>query len=333
MRKAADEAREREAETRKLLEGSERIGREMEDQLADRDARLRELAVKLDAIETERDRQKQAELARLAGLGDERDEREREVEKMTDLETRVEGLVKSEAGTKSTLERLAREWETKFAAKEGENESLRERMAAAAKAAEEERQELTRQLDQLRNAGQALCETYEERIADIEVGRLEAVELAENLQSELEQVRTARAASPGSPSGRLSSSQVARTSAADVIDAESAKAEVEHLRSKLGAMEEQLEEARAAVEAEVEEAQRRKTKSSDIEQGLRSEIKSLKETVGECKASFVFCDSACSIRLWQSDSQRPSQRSPLASKSSKRRCSTRRSDWKRNAPN
>lgn len=285
LKRAADEAKQRENEVRALLEGSERIGREMEDRLAEKERRLKEAEERVHTLEQERNREKERELARMAGVGEE--DKEQDARRILELEAKIEELVKAEATTKASTERLSREWETKFAAKEGENESLRERMAAAAKDAEEERADLNQQLDQLRGAGQALCETYEERIAEIELSRLESVELAESLQDQLANLngggglRAGSPSSPTSPTSRLSSSHNSRTSAADVINAESAQAELEHLQSKVGSLEEQLEETKMHLEAEIADSKRRRTKHGETEQTLKKEIKNLRESIGE----------------------------------------------------
>lgn len=275
------EGREREVETRKLLQGSERLGREMEDKLAERERKLKEAEMRIVALEKERERDKEREMMRMAGG----DDREKDAIKLVELETRLEELLLAESTSKAVAERLTREWETKCAAKEGENESLRERLAAAVKAAEEEQADLTQQLEQLRSAGQALCETYEERIADIEVNRLESLELAETLQLELDQLknggRTDTDASASPATARLRQSLSTTTSAADVIDAESAKADLEHLRTKVNMLEEQLEDTRDQLETEIDDAKKRRVKTNEAETNLKKEIKTLKETVGE----------------------------------------------------
>ncbi|KAK4054107.1 hypothetical protein OIV83_001132 [Microbotryomycetes sp. JL201] len=275
LRKAVDEANERELATRKMLEGSERLGREMEDSLAERDAKLRELSVLVEALQAQTKKQQEQELARAAGLEQEEAD---DKKKIIELEQKLVEVVRNEASTKATLDRLRKEWENKFAAKESENESLRERMSLAVKNGEDERLELTRQLDQLRSAGQALCETYEERIADIENGRLEALERVDNLQQQLEQARNDRM-DPATDKLSLSSSQIATTSAADIIDAENAKAEADHLRAKLVNLEEQLEATKMQLESESERAEKIKVKGVDMEQSLRRDVDALKKTL------------------------------------------------------
>ncbi|KAM0789615.1 hypothetical protein ACM66B_000421 [Microbotryomycetes sp. NB124-2] len=285
LRKAVDEANERELSTRKMLEGSERLGREMEDKLADSERKIKELSLKVEALQSDKARREEIELAKVEGM---EKEEMNDKKKVVELSQRLDELSSSEASTKSTLDRLSKEWDHKFRAKESENESLRERMTLAVKNGEDERIELTRQLDQLRSAGQALCETYEERIADVENGRLEALESVERLQQQLEQARTERedVLSNGDRGGgqlSLSSSQIATTSAADIINAENAKAETDHLRAKLVNLEEHFEATKVQLETELDRSQKSKAKSSEVEQSLKQDIESLKNTVDELK--------------------------------------------------
>lgn len=286
LRTQLAEGAEREKSVRKLLEGSESLGREMEDRLAERSDQLKERDERIVLLEKERERERIREEERLAGVGEEEGAKEKELARLRELEDRIDELLRNETTSKAATDKLTREYETKFAAKEVEAESLRERMAAAIKDAEEERLDLNRQLDQLRGAGQALCETYEERIADIELSRLEAVDLAESLQEQLERARglsatSSRPGSPASPTSRLSSSHASsHTSAADVINAENALADLEHSRSKVATLEEQLEEARMHLEAEMSDSKRRRGKHAENEQLLKKEIKTLKEAIG-----------------------------------------------------
>ena len=175
MRKALEEAREtreKEGEVRRLLEGSERVGREMEDKLGEKEHELKEVRERLAGLEREKEREKERELQRVAGIGDEEGAKEREQLRLRELEDRVEDAARSEASIKVTAEKQAREWENKFAARQSELEAVRERMAQATKEADEERLDLNSQIEKLRAAGQALCETYEDRVADAEeIGR------------------------------------------------------------------------------------------------------------------------------------------------------------------
>ncbi|GAA6022674.1 hypothetical protein JCM11491_000560 [Sporobolomyces phaffii] len=278
LRRELDELRRREEDTRTLLEGSEHLGREMEDRLeekerllAARDETIRALKAEAEAEAETRNRSEPVSETR-GGDGDESirfEARVAELEREVELQTQLAAKVKLEAARKS-------------AAKEAELESLRERIAASSKEHEDERLDLNQQVDKLRHAGQALCETYEEKIAEIELARLEAVELAETLQAQLEAGPGPRR-SPSSSSLLLprsaSTNLAASTSHAAAIDAETALAEADHLRSKVAQLEEQLEDARTSLELELEEARDRRYKVGESEQALKGEIKHLKEIV------------------------------------------------------
>jgi CAP-Gly domain-containing linker protein 1 len=289
------ETTEREKEVRKLLEGSERLGREMEDKLADKDDEIKSLYKKLRGVEEEREVDRAAEAQRVAGLGDEEVEKDRERSRVGLLEARIVELEMKESEMATTATRISSESESKLAARERELEGLRERMEATAQEVAEEQLDLKRQIDNLRSAGQALCETYEERIADIETSRLEALEVVDALTAEI--ARTASSHDLGSanssPSDRYStrSDTTGHTSAADVIDAENEKADLEHLRAKVENLEELLEETKMHLEAEVEDTKRRRQKSGEVELVLKKEIKTLKETIGAFNSLFpsVYC--------------------------------------------
>ncbi|GJN91450.1 hypothetical protein Rhopal_004473-T1 [Rhodotorula paludigena] len=262
MRRELVDARAREGEIRQLLEGSEKLGREMEDRLLEKSERIKALEEQLALAEAERQRAKAAEDERLAGVQGEEGDRERDKARLRELEAALEAQ-------KAALDKVKLEDKHKSAAKEAEVESLRERLEQAAKAHDDERADLTAQVDKLRTAGQALCETYEERIAEIELARLEEAERAEALQARLD------TAGSSAPPVDLSAS----VSAAQAIDAESARADIAHLRGKVSTLEEQLEDARMQLEQEVTDARERRTKTGEVEQLLKGEIKQLKQAV------------------------------------------------------
>ncbi|GAA6064507.1 hypothetical protein JCM10212_004868 [Sporobolomyces blumeae] len=275
LRRELDEIKHREEETRVLLEGSEKMGREMEDQLEDKTRALEEAEERIVKLEAEtrrlREREEERQAGTAAGSEDETKLRETE-EKVVSLERQLEQQTQQLAKTKL-------EFQHKSAAKEGEIESLRERVERMAKEHLEERADLNVQIDKLRTAGQALCETYEEKIAEIELARLEALELAETLQAQQSNASaTSRSSSPTlrrSPSTNLAAS----SASAAAIDAENAQADLEHLRSRVAQLEEQLEDARHHLEQEVALASERRSKTGEVEAGLRSEIKQLKEVL------------------------------------------------------
>lgn len=264
MKRELEDTKRREEETRALLEGSEQLGREMEDRLEEKNRILEEQEERLRSLLEEKEK-----TIPIVEAGDDSELRARIVE----LETQVDQQL-------SQISKNKLESSHKSAAKEAEVESLRERLAQATKEHEDERLDLNQQIDKLRNAGQALCETYEEKIAEIELARLEAVELVETLQAQ--QGSSSRSSSPPSSIHRsVSTNLSASASHAAAIDAETALAEADHLRSKVAQLEEQLEDARASLELELEEARERKYKSGESEQTLRAEIKQLKEVIGE----------------------------------------------------
>ncbi|BGO92430.1 hypothetical protein NBRC10512_007512 [Rhodotorula toruloides] len=277
LRTQVEEARQREAEIRQLLEGSEKLGREMEDRLTEKNNRIKQLEERVAQMDQEQERAREAEKARLAGAEGEEGARERDRARILDLETQLADVQKALDARRASYDKLKLEDKHKTAAKEAEVESLRDRLAQANKAHEEERNDLNSQLDKLRSAGQALCETYEEKIAEIELARLEAVDLAETLQAQLDGRPSSDAARADSPS--TSRTLSASVSAAQAIDAETARAELEHLRAKFVSLEEQLEDARIQLEQEVADARARRQKHVEAEQVLKGEIKSLKEVV------------------------------------------------------
>jgi CAP-Gly domain-containing linker protein 1 len=167
-------------------------------------------------------------------------------------------------------QKLKLEAKHKSAAMEAQVESLRERLDAAAQEHTRERDQLRSEVDKLRTAGQALCETYEEKIAEIELARLEAVDLVESLQAQLQQQQQ--------PTPPVMNDT---TTTAATIDAETARAEVEHLRSKVGSLEDQLEQVRHQLEQEIGDARERRARHQEVEAALKEQIRSLKEAVGE----------------------------------------------------
>ncbi|GAA5871571.1 hypothetical protein JCM16303_000797 [Sporobolomyces ruberrimus] len=266
LRRELEETRRREEATRALLEGSEQLGREMEDRLEERNRLLEEKEEQLRLLEVERRKERDVTPSRDAGGGDDTNQQERLVE--------LEALLEQQS---QQMSKMKLESSRKSAAKEAEVESLRERIAQSTKEHEEERLDLNQQIDKLRNAGQALCETYEEKIAEIELARLEAVELAEALQAQQDASRTS---TPSSSIHRSASTNLsASTAHAAAIDAETALAEADHLRSKVAQLEEQLEDARTSLELELEEARDRRYRTGESEQALKVEIKQLKEVI------------------------------------------------------
>ncbi|KWU44383.1 hypothetical protein RHOSPDRAFT_33944 [Rhodotorula sp. JG-1b] len=242
---------ENELELKQLLDASERLGREMEDRLAEKSRRIKQL---------------EAELAQRADADVTPSE---ETTPATDpaQTDRIATLEAELAAQLQASQKLKLEAKHKSAAMEAQVESLRERLDAATQEHLQERDQLRSEVDKLRTAGQALCETYEEKIAEIELARLEAVDLVESLQAQLQQ-------QPTTPPVINDTTTTAAT-----IDAETARAEVEHLRSKVGSLEDQLEQVRHQLEQEVGDTRERRARHQEVEAALKEQIRSLKETV------------------------------------------------------
>ena len=168
---------------------------------------------------------------------------------------------------------------------EGEEElkRVKAQMEAGQTAAMQEKEELTGQLEQLREAGQALCGVYEEKLAAVEAERSEMEELWRSSTQEIEKQRDALANQqnqtplipPASPSMSHSSPS------AIAIDNEALRADADHLKGRLHSLEEQLAEARAALETEMESTQRRRQQGNDNEANFRKEIQTLKDNLGK----------------------------------------------------
>ncbi|SCV70104.1 BQ2448_1498 [Microbotryum intermedium] len=285
------EAREREANVRELLEGSEKVGREMEALVGELRDRLKEKDAQIEDMEW---KAKEREMSRLAEVEDDDAGIKKDLQRVM---KEMDEMKEEDKGKQERWDKWQREWVTKSAAKESEIASLRERLEIATKGVDEEKIELQRQLEQLRSAGQSLCLTYEERIAEIEVARLESVDLAETLATQLETLQLGRQGGviekgtttidgeeemhrsgiPLSPTRRLGASTNA--SVADMINAESAQADLDHLRTKVASLEEQLEEARMHLEAEVNESRKRRTKHQEAEAALKKDLKGMREAL------------------------------------------------------
>ena len=258
-----------------MFEGSERVGRDMEEKLGGKEAELKSLREQHAILERERETGRREEEVRIAGVDGEEGLRETE-------RIRVRELEESIAVHDSRLvaaEKLAREQERKIAQREGELDSIRERMQDAAALALEERTELDAELEKLREAGLSICVSYEEKLAIAKNERTEALEQARRLKEQIASPPSQHTESPTSPSTRLSVS----TNTAESIDAENAQAEVVHLKAKIELLEDQLDEIRAHLESEMSDTQKRRAKSVETEVGLKKELKALKDAVGQSR--------------------------------------------------
>ncbi|KAH8921082.1 hypothetical protein BT69DRAFT_1351890 [Atractiella rhizophila] len=200
--------------------------------------------------------------------------------RIKDLENKLKELGESVSREKDKEGESLSSFKALLAARDSEIDTMRKetkelerKMLEQSDAAAEDRKDLEAQFEELREAGQALCSVYEERIASSEQLRAEAEQEAESALQNLEKYKAEVEA-------RSDPAQLAaiQTSAA-VIDNETLKAEVEHLSTKVGSLEEQLAEARGHLEKEMADTKRRRQKSNDVESTLRRELKTLKEQV------------------------------------------------------
>ncbi|BGP56477.1 hypothetical protein JCM8202v2_004097 [Rhodotorula sphaerocarpa] len=253
-----------EAELRQLLDASERLGREMEDRLAEKNKRIQELEEK--SQDDRHTRELEAKCRELvAQLDAERHSHEQQRLELTsgstEKDAELDGLRKRLVDAEAQLPEI---------------DVLRNRLDKAQGEHAQEAQELRAEIEKLRTAGQALCETYEEKIAEIELARLEAVDLVEALQAQLADKNSTQPVRTPSP--------VATRSDAAAIDAENTRAELEHLRAKVSTLEEQLEEARMHLEQEVSDARDRRAKTDEAEQALKEQIRNLKTALESAQA-------------------------------------------------
>ncbi|KAM0745878.1 hypothetical protein T439DRAFT_384504 [Meredithblackwellia eburnea MCA 4105] len=283
-----DEVRERERETRLLLEASEKVGREMERTLEEARERERALEGRVEGlkIELEGERKKrelvEAE-ARKEGEDEKPDESEAEQErqrlrtKLADLESQ---LVDSRAQTdllRQSSVRVTREHSTQLSHKTSEIERLHELLEDA----KENREDLEGQVEKLRMAGQRLCETYEERIAGLEEERKAEEERRLELEIMMEEKAALGGGGVGAGAGKEGDDDLATStrSKLDQINIEEALAESEHLRNKMSHLEEVLEGVRGELDGERDEKSKIRTRARETELALRKEADGLREIV------------------------------------------------------
>lgn len=233
----------------------------MEDRLVEKSRRIKELE---DAA-LERERRFEDRVRQL--------ESEAEASQRQADQTRLEAEQRQHEASRSADSRQANE--RKHLAKEAEIESLRERLARANDEHARVAGDLQAEVDKLRKAGQALCETYEDKIAEIELARLEALDLVDELRRDRPPPLLEPAAEPKAAAAAVGGGAAA-------IDAENARAEVEHLRAKVATLEEQLEDVRAQLEQEIADARVRRHKAIEAETSLKDQIRAARAETGVC---------------------------------------------------
>ncbi|KAH7888798.1 hypothetical protein F5I97DRAFT_1855623 [Phlebopus sp. FC_14] len=197
----------------------------------------------------------------------------------TETEARVHDcLVKldnSEALVKNLMEAIevkegAEHENTAFLkAKIAEISLLETRLANTSAEWDTERKDLGAQIDELRQAGQETIALYEERLSAAESRRYEMEDRVIALE---EQVK--KAAVP--PLSNLASQ---RTPSAIEIDNETLREQVQHLQKQLSAMEDTLEDVRAASEREEAIMRERIKRLKEKEDSIRNELDEGRKTV------------------------------------------------------
>lgn len=278
------ELKRSQAELRKLLDASESVGREAEIRLGETEHKLREanneiarLTADREASSKANEREREQSQVRDSALENERSFAR---ERMSELEGALREVTRERDEARNELEKSAQE-----VAK------IQDELARVKDDANAERDELAQQLEALREAGRALCATYERQIAEIDAQKVEQQQRADTLERRLRDggdgeqgqglkglVNGAHGDHDDEQPNSLGASHAA--SAADAIDAETAAAENEHLRTRVLHLEEQLEEARAHLESEEDDMSQRLKKHMDAEHTLKKEIKSLRERIG-----------------------------------------------------
>ena len=260
--KIAEDARSTQLDAERALKASE--------------ARFEEMRLRLEASER-RIKEMDSALKLGATVGDENVKAEAEARsRVAELEEQLAMMeqataarqVSDTASTQSEHSKLTEQ----LAAMKAEHD------AAQAQAAKE-KEELTAQLDQLREAGQALCGVYEDRLAGIEAEKLEIEEVLRLAETELIASRESAARNNITASSAPVDMSFTSPSAMSV-DNENLRSEAEHMRGRLHSLEEQLSEARANLESELQTAKRRRQESGEAENNLRLELKAVREEAG-----------------------------------------------------
>ncbi|KAI0085120.1 hypothetical protein BDY19DRAFT_967250 [Irpex rosettiformis] len=161
-----------------------------------------------------------------------------------------------------TKEGLQSENDAVLAAKDTEIALLESRVQKAYTELEEERRDLSGQVDELRKAGQETIALYEERLSAADARRYE---LEDQLASAEEQLRIqARPISPAAMARQA-------VSAAE-IDNEALKEQIQHLQKKLTSLEDALEDAQVSAEKEELAIHERAIRYKEREDAVRKEL-------------------------------------------------------------
>ncbi|KAI6046219.1 hypothetical protein EDC04DRAFT_2632497 [Pisolithus marmoratus] len=234
---------------------------EMEKDLRSLERKFSEKDSKCEALERSHS-QTTAELERLKAESETR---------MNDLQAKIdtsESLVKSLKEAIQHKEGAEHESDALLKAKNAEITLLRGRLEKVSSELDIERRELGGQIDELRQAGQETIALYEERLSGADSKRYELEDQITMLE---EQVRKANLPlSPGATS---------RGATAAEIDNETLREQVQHLQKKLSAVEDCLEDVRAASEREEANMREKILRFKEKEDAMRNELNEGRKTV------------------------------------------------------
>lgn len=193
---------------------------------------------------------------------------------VTEMKNRIEhqSAVDQRGETKEALE-------TQLKLKDAEIDSLKASLKRIEDQAQTARDDLVRQIDELKDAGRETISLYEQRIEEIEAERSEVLDNMQLLQDKAQEAiraAEARVEELQAAQASLHSRNGLEAGSAAAIDNEALREQVAHLQDKLGKYEDQISEGALALEKEKEYAQKRRDKSHEVETSLKNELKRIK---------------------------------------------------------
>ena len=166
--------------------------------------------------------------------------------------------------------------ETQLELKDAEIDSLKASLQRIEDEARAVRDDLSRQIDELKDAGRETISLYEQRIEEIEAERIEVLNNMQLLQDKAQEaIRAAEARVEELQAAQRASQdrKAPEAGSAAAIDNEALREQVAHLQDKLDKYEDQLSESALLLEKEKEYSQKRREKSHEVETSLKNELK------------------------------------------------------------
>ena len=219
------------------------------------------------------------------------DERQAEHEKHTAEIERLNGALEQATNDLANASEGQSELESAISINRAEFERLKTKNETS----EQEKAQLAALVEQLKGAGRALHDLMEERVANSEAQRLEAEDALRSTKEQLYEARQLASKNESVSVSRGGASQTASAAdamlaaslsagmaseqkeSATAIDNENLKLDLDHARNRLHDLEEQLEDARGQLEAEVSKEKRKRQESGELIEKLKKDIKGLKE--------------------------------------------------------